>query len=262
MKNNCTFITPTWPQFKVGPIIRNEPDKRFYTGMFRPGVSEVGGFVKCKRIVIDRKIPESSIGKARAGDMIVFEGLGDYFMDLIGYSSFLKSEFKKILISSNNIDSLMDKLNPRKSIAVHVRFGDFKVPTVSDLDNEVRNIRIPIEWYVAIVNQLNTHYSGQVKFNVFSDASDFELSPLLSLDNVSRALGGNAAEDILLISEHACLIASASTFSMWGAFLGQMPSIWYKGLKQQSLNDNSQWEIEVGMSDQIAPIFIENIKYE
>ena len=34
-KNNIPLINPTWPNIKVGPVLRNERDKRFYIDLFK-----------------------------------------------------------------------------------------------------------------------------------------------------------------------------------------------------------------------------------
>jgi hypothetical protein len=47
------------------------------------------------------------------------------------------------------------------------------------------------------------------------------------------------------LSRSRLLIASGSTFSMWGSYLGQVPAIWHPGkLLQHVLIDHPEREIE------------------
>jgi hypothetical protein len=61
------------------------------------------------------------------------------------------------------------------------------------------------------------------------------------MPNVQLAGTENAMVDILLLSKASALITSGtSTFSMWAAFLGGMPTLWFPGLLT-SLNANKPW---------------------
>ena len=51
---------------------------------------------------------------------------------------------------------------------------------------------------------------------------------LLDIPNVERCFFGNAFADMWAISKSKFVIASDSTFSAWGAFLGQRPIIFSK----------------------------------
>lgn len=56
----------------------------------------------------------------------------------------------------------------------------------------------------------------------------FAVQSLLSLPNVERCFFGNAFADMWAISKCKFVIASDSTFSAWGAFLGQLPILFSK----------------------------------
>ena len=87
---------------------------------------------------------------------------------------------------------------------------------------------------------------------MFSDGSDVELAPLLTMPGVVRSYYGNALADIVAISKCRLLIGSDSTFSGWGAFLGNVPCVFAhlhygKILPENALmliSDNSE---EIGM---------------
>ena len=65
--------------------------------------------------------------------------------------------------------------------------------------------------------------SQRLSVKVFSDGADDELADLLVIPGVERADYGNALADMVAISRCRCLIGSDSTFSGWGAFLGDVP---------------------------------------
>lgn len=70
---------------------------------------------------------------------------------------------------------------------------------------------------------------------VFSDFNDAELRRLLDRPLVKRADYGSGLGDMLGLASSRALIASGSTLSMWGTFLGQVPTVWHPGKMLQSL---------------------------
>ena len=70
---------------------------------------------------------------------------------------------------------------------------------------------------------------------IFSDATDNELQDILAMSNCKRAYFGSAISDMIALSRCKVLVSSASTFSMWASFLGQMPTIWFPGQMRQKL---------------------------
>lgn len=144
-------------------------------------------------------------------NIITFSKLGNYFRDINQHHDLVVEMFEKIARPEaiNRVDAawLSDK------IAVHVRLGDY-----------IPQLRISIEWYKQVIkNILNINPTAQ--FVLFSDGKDDELVELLAIDNLKRVFYGNALADIYAISRCKMVIASDSTFSAWGAFLGQKPII-------------------------------------
>lgn len=198
-KAKGTMISPTWCKFSIGPYIRHEKDKRAYISLFKNfGIS---GLRKTLAI-IDCKL--------RPKRYVVFSNLGNYFGDLQDSQSLVKKYFESIVYPetiANVTTPLSDK------IAIHIRLGDY-----------LPHLRIPISWYVNIVKEI-LKVKPRQQFVLFSDGKDEELKDLLNIPNVSRAFFGNAFADIWAISKCKLLIASDSTFSAWGAFLGKVPII-------------------------------------
>ena len=88
-------------------------------------------------------------------------------------------------------------------------------------------MRVHISWYRGVIEGIMKDYPQQ-RFALFSDGSDEELQSLLSIPNVERCFFGNAFADMWAISKCKFVIASDSTFSAWGAFLGQLPILFSK----------------------------------
>lgn len=85
---------------------------------------------------------------------------------------------------------------------------------------------------------------GQFRFLLFSDGTDEELRDLTSLPDVERVFFGNAIADIYAISKCCYMIGSDSTFSGWGAFLGQVPCVFFRKHYGRVLVDESKETVE------------------
>ena len=192
------FVDPTWRKFSIGPWLRKEKDKRIYGNLFyHHGIQ---GFRKFWILKVSRK-----------SNIVTFSKLGNYFHDINQQHDLIVEMFEKIVrpksIAKVDTAWLADK------IAIHVRLGDY-----------IPQLRISIEWYKQVIyNILNINPTAQ--FVLFSDGKDDELVELLTIDNLKRVFYGNALADIYAISRCKMVIASDSTFSAWGAFLGQKPII-------------------------------------
>jgi len=107
------------------------------------------------------------------------------------------------------------------------------------------NSVLPLEWYIGALKAVRTRAGRDVPAQVFSDGSDEELAGLLALPAVRRMDYGSGLGDMLGLSRSRLLIASGSTFSMWGSYLGQVPAIWHpQKLLQHVLIEHPEREIE------------------
>lgn len=219
--HGARFIDPTWRKFSIGPWLRRERDKRVYNNLFYH--TGVHGFSK---FYILKFIPKRNI--------ITFSELGNYFEDLNGHYDLVADMFKKI-IRPETI-SLVEETSLKNKIAIHVRLGDY-----------LPHLRIKISWYKQIVENI-IKLNPSTQFVLFSDGKDNELSDLLEITNLKRAFYGNAFADMYAISKCKLVVASDSTFSAWGAFLGQKPIIFchrhfpaiYRGnIPETVLGDNT-----------------------
>lgn len=242
VSNDEKFVFPTFPQIKIGPVLRGERDTRSYADVFRPTetdlgavfriLSKIGRYRRCEETKIDPK-----------AQLVIVHGLRGYFEGLHGRRKLLQQEISARLHPQIASEFRFQR---RNVIAVHVRRGDFREPTGLTDSNCTRT---PINWYVAIVQKISSISDNQ-HFEVYSDGTDEELEPLLQLPRVTRAQDAESIVHIARISRSKSLIASGSTFSMWAAFLGCIPVIYYPGQKTQSVvSDLGLYEGEVYESD-------------
>jgi len=200
-KTNATYINPTWVKFSLGPYIRKEKDKRHYFGLFNPvgvrGLKKIAALLFCPRQVTR------------------VEGLGDYFENLLDDHAVARAFFDYAVTSA--ACSRLKGVDFSNVIGIHVRLGDYG-----------SFLRTSRDWYQSVIEHIDKETNHKYKFWLFSDGSQEELDGLLSLGCVERKFFGNALADILALSKTRFIIGSDSTFSGWGAFLGQVPVVFPK----------------------------------
>jgi hypothetical protein len=245
------FVAPTWPQLKVGPLLRGEFDSRSYFSLFKTQPDDLTGLRRLWVLLTCKRVSEETWAQAGPGHVVEVSGLGGLFEGLLEHPAFLRDELLAML-AQNRMPQLAQSYGSARAIAVHVRYGDFSAVDERVSKSGGANRRQPIEWYVAAVGAVRQHLGENTPVNVFSDARTEELAPLLALPGVRRAQGNSAMEDILLISGHRMLVASGSTFSMWASFLGQVPTIWFPGQMKFRLLCEDGREIEYEPGDDVA----------
>ena len=216
-RTGARLISPTWFNIGIGPYIRHQKDKRHYLGLFTTK-GEISGVDKIYRLLLNRN------------RINVICGLENYFGDILNDSKVIAS-----YIEAHVNPSLLENLNKydfTNCVAVHIRLGDYP-----------ERVRIPISWYANKIKTIQAKHP-EYRFLVFSDGRDNELIELTSIRNVERQFFGNAIADILAISKCCYLIGSDSTFSGWGAFLGQVPCIFLRKHFGPVLQDRTKEIIE------------------
>lgn len=208
----ATMLRPTWERLGVGQWIRREKDKRFYADLFRKDEA-ISGIKKLFLLKTMAHHGEDDVADVKDG-IVMVSGLRGYFSDLWANADFVRQYFQGNILPSAicSVPKCMDN-----TIAVHVRLGDYPA-----------HWRTDIGWYEKSIMKIQEGWSKLCRerkliFKLFSDGKDAELSKLLSIDGVERADFGNALADMIAISRCAMLVGSDSTFSGWGAFLGDVP---------------------------------------
>jgi hypothetical protein len=262
--NFLQMVSPNWYKFRVGPLIRNERDKRNYHRLFLPS-DQITGIQKYWLLLNSRKI-SSQIGREvkniegiPGNKIVVFSNMNE-FPHLIGRHKEVYSELYRITKPKFRPNEFLES----DFVGIHIRLGDYPNIPKYEENNHVY-YRLPITWYIECLEKIREVIGIQIKACVFSDGSEEEISPLLRLPNVIRSPFIESISDILAISRSSILITSRSSFSLFGAYLGQVPSIWYGNRKTISSlgispgGISTSLEIEWQSGDMFPPEFIKTI---
>jgi hypothetical protein len=212
------LIDPDWISIKLGPFFRKERDKRLYINFFK--TTGINGVRKLLISLFASKLKEEVLPEncVKSNSVIYVTGLKNYFEDLKYHREYIShriissiqlSNFKEI----NNFDG--------NCIGVHIRTGDYKPEW-----------RVPIEWFIIIIEKIRKHLQADIKVCVFSDGTNEELKEVLKINNVQKVNLSNAITELVCLSKCKLILASNSTFSAWAIFLGNKPSIWMKRYKK------------------------------
>lgn len=205
---NAKIIKPAWFNISIGTYIRNEADKRHYLGLFS-GIDEVSGLEKTIAFLRCKVVKEGDTFNQNDNIIIVVEGLKDYFKSIIPHHKVIKSYIEKHIVNKNLL--VINSFDFTNCVAIHVRLGDYG-----------KERRVPLSWYKDIIEKYHKE-NPESKMLLFSDGTDEELKDILALVFVKRVYFGSSISDIIAISKCNYLIGSDSTFSAWGAYLGQVP---------------------------------------
>jgi hypothetical protein len=163
---------------------------------------------------------EVSFGDMGWSNQNTIRRLSGYFMApkyFLGSSP--KVPFMKVLHPSSTWAVLMtQKIEERKSIGVHIRLGDYL-----SLGDKV----VPSEeYYLKGVSQLKAKLDIDASVFLFTDEPDrlAELFPLLTRigEIISPPASISAVENLVVLSKCSAFVCSNSTFSWWGATLGDV----------------------------------------
>lgn len=235
-------LASTWPQIPHDWIHRGKNDRRYYADLFDERRTALTGFSKI-RARCYKSIPEARFLRdptAFSSGVVVFSGMKGCFSSFLHEHAFIRD----LLIQSTRAPHRAGLALP-PSVSIHVRLGDFHVPS-ADAAATPFNTRQPISWYVHALRQIRA-LAPDAPVHVFSDGEDRELSPLLAFPGVRRVTFGSSIADLLALSTAAVMIGSRSTFSMWGAWLGQMPAIWPRFAGFQAFHPQQpEYEVQLG----------------
>lgn len=259
-------VWPTWAQFKLGPLLRMEQDKRFYHDLFSPPEDYLSGLRKLEVLwgtprIAERYLAEWEDAPRRA--LVVFEGMEHYFRDILEDHALVRSELLRMTRAAHKRGLAV---NFGRTISVHVRLGDFSVAPISDASGAASghvNFRLPISWYVEAVSEIRRGVGEAWPVHVFSDGTDRELEQLLRLPGCSRAGFGSGLADMLALSRAHVLVASGSTFSMWASFLGRMPVVWHPTqIRQRLYYEDADKEEVLAEGKRLSAAFISALNHD
>ncbi len=232
-RDGTRLIRPTWPQLKIGPLLRGEADPRAYRRVMRPLPDEITGAQRLALLLAHRcrLMPEHRLR--------LHQGMAGHFNELLPHAEMLS---RRLHASCQAPPTADRQAELRPTIALHVRLGDFAVG--ADPESHLRSgrsgMRLPMTWYLRQLVLARERHGPETRFSLFSDGRDEELRPLLAEPGVQRVQAGDALSELLHMAACGRLIASASTYSMWAAFLMQRPSVWHPGALQHPVNADRQ----------------------
>jgi hypothetical protein len=215
--DGARLVPPRWFKLRIGPWLRQERDRRRYWLLFRrPSVTDrflqvaLDFYSLVTQVFGSRLVP-------RAVEVHSPTGMGQFFADLRQepgrYLTFLEERARKGSLSTKP---------DRPYICLHVRLGDFARLPAGPVMHTRDNVSTPVEWFATTLEAVRRRFSD-IDVYIASDGSDEELSPLLSQPGVARTSATNALGEMLWLAGAKGIIGSRSTFTAWGAFLGQAP---------------------------------------
>lgn len=236
--HEAKLIWPNWEHFRLGALFkggvswRDFPGKIYLFGNFRPDHAYVSGLRKQIILRTGQKFAELDTleineRNSSSSQIMVFDGDRNLFLDLAGSQVTLKSALLSIA-SPAVISSLQIRLPP---IALNIRRGkDFRDPQDPGEFVTTGALRTPLKWFVMTLQRIRRLVGSEIGAFIVSDGDEADLNPVLSLPNTVHIKTTTALADLLLISQARLLIASGgSSFSAWGAFLSQAPTLCIPG---------------------------------
>lgn len=230
---NARIIPPPWASIKLGPLLRGEPSKRFYWHLFRPYEGDLHGLGRLQTLYRMRHrrhyvgVTAANAGCLVEGALNVVEARQWTFRGLHAQRDAIR---RRLLAICRDPAPPGHAWGGGKYIAVHVRLGDFfKVEDPNQVLSAAHGTRLPIYWYVNVARALQARFPD-LPIKVFSDGKAEELKPLLDL-GTELYRSGSDMTDLFAMAGAAVLLGSNSTFSRWASFLGDMPTIWMKGVR-------------------------------
>ena len=215
------LVLPTIPQFKLGPIVRRERDKRFYFDEFGGrSWAQWRDWMAAQRLP---KIDEFSVDAAQSGDRVIaYDGMQRWFHHLSGHHDLIRTWFDQ---NANYAGRVVEPYD----IAVHVRLGDF---AQADSASDTPSVRSSVDWFRAAIalaiSQLPDR--SRPRIMIFSDEDQAVVREMLAIPDAMIDPSRNAITAIRNLADAGRIVTSRSTFSMWGAFLNNRPAIWHEQL--------------------------------
>jgi hypothetical protein len=254
-KYSARVLAPRWNRVRLGTYLRREPDKRRYSNFFR---SEKHIFGWRRMLLLSqRRLDESVFLKSRpttslrnGSQVVQFSGLGDYFTPLLDNRQLIYDRLHEM-----TVPEFRSPISSCPYVAIHVRRGDITRQGFTQGEHERVNQYTNLAWFVEMAKKLKrSRLPEECKIIVFTDGSPDEVQPLLSIPGVTTQPRQPSITDLWGLANSALLIGSGySTFSMWGSYLGGMPTVYARGKiqKRVELAKPDSPEIELATPDEI-----------
>ena len=229
--NSLVLLTPRWGRIRLGPLLRGDRHKRWYTGYFDDG--GVGRALRRYRVlrsrphVVDPPIgPLSRADAAESNRVYVFRQLphwSDYFAGIREYRDVVGDALYGMLAPTHRRELVGI---PPPIVGVHVRRGDLREPKPGEDFRTLGGVRAPLSYFRHLIERIRDIAKTALPVTIFSDGDDSELDELLRMPHVDRSRGRADIVDLLLLSRSRIILTSpGSTFSYWSGFLSNAPIV-------------------------------------
>ncbi|MER8421482.1 hypothetical protein [Mesorhizobium sp. M1329] len=260
--NNARMLGPRWLRPRIGPYLRRERDRREYFKLFT-NEGYVGEPWRTILLATARKIPAYAIEPApypSRNTVVVFKNTGtsnfeSHFHEVRGHGRVLHEAFRRITRKK-----YLPQAPVEPFVAVHVRLGDFTGFDPGRVKAGMHNNRLPIKWYCDSLTALRDGLGRSIPARVFSDGSDSELLPLLSLPDVQRADDAESVTHMLEMAQASAIIGTGSNFNLWAAFFSQVPRITYPGQAIVTVNDDPSRETSFLDNIPLPDLFVDHVR--
>jgi len=256
-ETGARILAPHWAQFRLGPYLRGEPQKRNYGGEFQTDhyVCGLSRLIICalgQRIQEGQHFPHSSLSQSSLPKIVEFRGIDDLFAPLLAEHDFIRRQLWAMTTPALRTKG---EVYGAPYIAMHVRRGDLTRQGFAEQDLWKVNQYTPLSWFVDMARAVRRISSlRSVPIVIFTDGGSEELAALHNIDSIRFSQGRGPITDLWAMANAGLLFASGfSTFSMWASFLGGMPTVYAPSKIQQRVQTGraSAFEIELDGDDEL-----------
>lgn len=204
-------------EFKIGPYLRREKNKRRYKNFFKFNFNFFITPFQRNKIINEPRFSD----KIDKESIVIFSKLPHWSILFDKIREYRNLCIEEIFNSLSDPIKLIIKSLDTIDVAVHIRLGDFKKLQDSDDFSLVGSTRSPRDYFLNNINRIKT-INPEYKFFIFSDGYESELNWILKEENVFFYESINDIVDLYQMSKSKILITSAgSTYSYWAGFLGE-----------------------------------------
>jgi hypothetical protein len=233
-ERGCGALAPTWTRWlRMGPWLRREKDKRLYRRLFS-SAGYVSGVRKAALMLTHRRVPEPTVVATEMPDLddciVEFRGMVGLFDPFAKHHRFIRRRLEEIALDWVRKSVAKEWRSDRHFIAVHIRRGDFQPWDPAKAGRRFMSMQLPVDWYASAIDRAKAIAGTEAETLIFTDGNGGDLQPLLGRPRTRLAVEAPAVCHLLGMANASAIVGSASSFSMWAAFLSDSPAIWFPGV--------------------------------
>lgn len=164
--------------------------------------------------------------------IVVVDGMYGGYRSIWNARPFLLSKLLASRDALQNVYRTASELDRQKLfVAVHMRLGgDFIIPGPQEDVRGKFNIRVPLNWYLAVCQSLRNEFGDRVEFRFFTDRKGPEYAEAVARFSPQQKDGRGLTEcsDLLLMAQADLRVCSVSSYSLMSCLLAAGPYVWYE----------------------------------